>query len=36
MSVPYAAGALRSTAEDLARWNGSLYGGKLLKPESLR
>lgn len=36
MSVPYAAGALRSTAEDLARWNGDLYGGKLLKPESLK
>jgi CubicO group peptidase (beta-lactamase class C family) len=36
MSVPYAAGALRSTAEDVARWNAALFGGKLLKPESLR
>ena len=36
MSVPYAAGALRSTAEDMARWNGALFGGKLLKPESLK
>lgn len=35
MSVPYAAGALRSTAEDLVRWNSALFGGKLLKPESL-
>jgi CubicO group peptidase (beta-lactamase class C family) len=36
MSVPYAAGALRSTAADMARWNAALYGGKLLKPESLK
>ncbi|HJP69511.1 MAG TPA: serine hydrolase domain-containing protein [Sphingomicrobium sp.] len=36
MSVPYAAGALRSTAKDMARWNSALFGGKLLKPESLR
>ena len=36
MSVPYAAGALRSTAEDLARWNAGLFGGELLKPESLK
>jgi len=36
MSVPYAAGALRSTVEDLARWNGALFGGRLLKPESLK
>jgi CubicO group peptidase (beta-lactamase class C family) len=36
MSVPYAAGALRSTVEDMARWNAGLYGGKLLKPESLK
>jgi CubicO group peptidase (beta-lactamase class C family) len=35
MSVPYAAGALRSTIMDLVRWNTGLYGGKLLKPESL-
>jgi CubicO group peptidase (beta-lactamase class C family) len=36
MSVPYAAGALRSTLEDLTRWNAGLYGGKLLKPQSLK
>jgi D-alanyl-D-alanine carboxypeptidase len=36
MSVPYAAGGLRSTAEDMARWNAALFGGKLLKPQSLR
>jgi D-alanyl-D-alanine carboxypeptidase len=36
MSVPYAAGALRSTAEDLARWNAGLYGGRLLKTGSLK
>jgi CubicO group peptidase (beta-lactamase class C family) len=36
MSVPYAAGALRSTVEDMARWNAGLYGGRLLKPESLK
>jgi D-alanyl-D-alanine carboxypeptidase len=36
MSVPYAAGALRSTAIDLARWNAALFGGKLLKPTSLK
>ena len=36
MSVPYAAGALRSTAEDMARWNAALFGGKLLKPNSLK
>jgi CubicO group peptidase (beta-lactamase class C family) len=35
MSVPYAAGALRSTAEDMARWNAALFGGKLLKSQSL-
>ena len=36
MSVPYAAGALRSTAEDMARWNAALFGAKLLKPQSLK
>ena len=35
MSVPYAAGALRSTADDMARWNAALFGGKILKPDSL-
>ena len=36
MSVPYAAGALRSTALDMARWNAALFGGRLLKPVSLK
>lgn len=35
MTVPFAAGALYSTTRDLVRWNNGLYGGKLLKPESL-
>jgi len=35
MSVPHGAGALYSTTEDLLRWQRSLYGGRLLKPESL-
>jgi CubicO group peptidase (beta-lactamase class C family) len=36
MSVPYAAGALRSTALDMARWNEALFGGKVLNAASLR
>lgn len=36
MSVPFAAGALRSTVEDMARWNAGLFGGTLLRPESLK
>jgi CubicO group peptidase (beta-lactamase class C family) len=35
MTVPFAAGALYSTTHDLVTWNDALYGGKLLKPESL-
>lgn len=35
MSVPHAAGALYSTTEDLLRWNQGLFGGKVLKAESL-
>ncbi|WP_419252000.1 serine hydrolase domain-containing protein [Caulobacter sp. ErkDOM-YI] len=35
MSVPYAAGAIRSTVEDLARWDAALHGGGLLSPASL-
>lgn len=35
MSIPHAAGALYSTTEDLMRWEQGLFGGKLLKPESL-
>ena len=36
MSIPHAAGALYSTAEDLLRWEQGLFGGKLLRPESLQ
>ncbi len=35
MSIPHAAGALYSTTEDLLRWEQGLFGGKVLKPESL-
>jgi CubicO group peptidase (beta-lactamase class C family) len=35
MSIPGAAGSIRSTARDLARWNAALYGGKVLKSTSL-
>ena len=35
MSVPYAAGAIRSTLEDLARWDAALHGGSLLSASSL-
>lgn len=31
-----AAGAMRSTASDLVRWNDALFGGKLLKPASFK
>jgi CubicO group peptidase (beta-lactamase class C family) len=34
-SIPYAAGGLYSTTEDLARWNTALYGGELISKESL-
>ena len=35
MSVPFSAGALYSTTEDLLRWTQGLFGGKLLSAESL-
>jgi CubicO group peptidase (beta-lactamase class C family) len=35
MSVPHGAGALYSTTLDLLTWQLALYGGKVLKPESL-
>jgi CubicO group peptidase (beta-lactamase class C family) len=35
MSIPLSAGALYSTTEDLLRWEDGLFGGKVLKPESL-
>lgn len=34
MSLPYAAGAIRSTALDLAGWHAALMGDRLLTPES--
>ncbi len=36
MTIPYSAGAMYSTTHDLLRWEEALYGGKLLKPESLK
>jgi len=35
MTIPGGAGALYSTTADLLRWTQGLFGGKLLKPESL-
>lgn len=35
MSLPFSAGALYSTTEDLLRWERGLFGGKLLSAESL-
>ena len=35
MSVPFAAGALYSTTEDLLKWETALFGGKLLSAASL-
>lgn len=35
MTVPFSAGALYSTTGDLLKWEQGLFGGKLLKPESL-
>jgi D-alanyl-D-alanine carboxypeptidase len=36
MSIPGGAGSVRSTASDLVKWNTALYGGKILKPASLK
>src|SRR6185312_13158513 len=36
MSVPYAAGSLYSTVDDLLTWDQAIYAAKLLKPESLK
>jgi CubicO group peptidase (beta-lactamase class C family) len=36
MSIPFAAGSLYSTTEDLLRWEQALFGGKLLSPASLQ
>jgi CubicO group peptidase (beta-lactamase class C family) len=35
MTYPGAAGAMRSTTEDLCRWHLALFGGKIVKPASL-
>jgi len=35
VTVADAAGAMASTASDLARWSGALYGGEVLEPEML-
>ncbi|WP_316838879.1 serine hydrolase domain-containing protein [Pedobacter gandavensis] len=35
MTLPYAAGSLLSTAEDLQKWYAALYDGKFLKAERL-
>jgi CubicO group peptidase (beta-lactamase class C family) len=35
MSIPFSAGALYSTTEDLLRWQQGLFGGRLLSPASL-
>lgn len=35
MTAPGAAGSLRSTADDLCRWHKALFGGKVVKPDSL-
>ena len=35
MSVPYAAGSLYSTAEDLSLWDQALYGNQLLRKENM-
>ncbi|HEX8389393.1 MAG TPA: serine hydrolase domain-containing protein, partial [Sphingomonas sp.] len=34
-TMPGAAGGLRSTADDLVRWSDALFGGRVLRPESL-
>jgi len=36
MSVPWSAGALYSTSEDLLRWERGLFSGRLLSPASLQ
>jgi CubicO group peptidase (beta-lactamase class C family) len=36
MSIPHAAGALYSTTDDLLRWQRGLFGGTVLKEDSLK
>jgi D-alanyl-D-alanine carboxypeptidase len=35
MTQPHAAGSLLSTVDDMVRWNAALFGGELLRPESV-
>lgn len=35
MSIPYSAGSLYSTTQDLLQWQNALFGGKILSAESL-
>ena len=35
MSIPYAAGSLYSTTQDLLHWQEKLFGGKVISPQSL-
>lgn len=36
MTIPYAAGSLASTVDDLAKWDAALYTAKLVSQETLR
>lgn len=36
MTIPFSAGSLYSTTGDLLKWERGLFGGKVLKPESLK
>ena len=36
MTIPFSAGALYSTTEDLMRWENGLFGGKVLSPAELQ
>jgi CubicO group peptidase (beta-lactamase class C family) len=36
MTYTFGAGSIRSTCEDFCRWHAALFGGRILKPESLR
>ena len=36
MRIPFAAGDMYSTTQDLARWDEALFGGKILREESLK
>ncbi|WP_157995422.1 serine hydrolase domain-containing protein [Peristeroidobacter soli] len=36
MTIPGGAGAMRSSASDLVKWNAALFGGKVLQPASFQ